>query len=65
MLSNVLSLVKTGIAITSAAFTFFEQFGVLPNVQFSDCAHWGMEKDNIAEKMDELLPSATCGRATG
>ena len=55
VLSNVLSLVKTGIAVTSAAFTFFEQFGVLPNVQFNECALWDMGRENIAKKMDELL----------
>ena len=39
-LNMLLSLVKTGIAVVAGLLSAGECLGVLPNIQFSECATW-------------------------
>ena len=55
VLNFLLSLVKTGIAVVAAVLSAGAIFGVLPNIQFSDCATWDMAEDKFESKLDELV----------
>ena len=66
-LNSALSYIKAAIAVSTMVLSgelmvvslpsVRKRTGVLPNVQFSDCAKWNT--DNYAEKMDALLAEAT------
>ena len=47
--SYALSILKTLVSVCAGALAAGEQLGMLPNVQFSDCAHWAMMKKRNAQ----------------
>ena len=53
-LHAALSILKTVVSVCAAALAAGEWLGVLPNVQFSDCARWVMGINHI-DGLDALV----------